>query len=87
MPLIDGVMAERPMPIGFESRKQVSLTDNRYKIYSNDNGKTYMLFDLLDDPTESNNLAAEKPDIVYTMKDMLEAWRASCKKSLAGEDY
>jgi arylsulfatase A-like enzyme len=87
MPLIEGKMTERPLPIGFESRKQVSLTDNRYKIYSNDDGKTYMLFDLLDDPGESNNLAAEKPDILYAMKGMLETWRASCKDSLAGRDY
>ncbi|HCO95932.1 MAG TPA: N-acetylgalactosamine 6-sulfate sulfatase, partial [Phycisphaerales bacterium] len=48
--LIENKMTERSLPIGFESRKQVSLTGNRYKIYSNDNGKTYLLFDLIDDP-------------------------------------
>jgi len=74
------------MPICFESKNQVSLTDNRYKIYSDNNGKTYMLFDLPDDPGESNNLAAEKPEILRTMKEKLEMWRASCKKSLAGKD-
>ncbi len=87
LPLIEGKMAERPLPIGFESKKQVSLVGNRYKIYSNDDGKTYMLFDLLDDPGENNNLATEKSDILYEMKEMLETWRASCKDSLAGKDY
>jgi arylsulfatase A-like enzyme len=87
LPLIEGKMTERLLPIGFESKKQVSLTGNRYKIYSNDDGKTYMLFDLLDDPVENNNLAAEKPDILYSMKKTLETWRASCKDSLAGRDY
>ncbi|MHC4207786.1 MAG: sulfatase family protein, partial [Planctomycetota bacterium] len=87
IPLIDGEMTERPLPIGFESKKQVSLTDNRYKIYSNDNGKTYMLFDLLDDPGETNNIAARKSGLVDTMKMQLETWRASCKDSLTGRDY
>ena len=87
LPLIEGKMAERPLPIGFESGNQVSLTDNRYKIYSNDGGKTYILFDLLDDPGESNDLAAEKSEVLDAMKMKLEKWRASCKESLAGRDY
>jgi arylsulfatase A-like enzyme len=87
LPLIEGKMTERPLPIGFGSRNQVSLIGNRYKIYSNDNGKTYMLFDLLDDPGERNNLAAERPEILREMKKNLETWRASCKDSLAGNDY
>jgi len=86
-PLIEGRMTERPRPIGFESRNQVSLTDNRYKIYSGDKGKSYALFDLLEDPGETNDLAAEKPQILNAMKTRLEQWRASCKKSLDGKDY
>ena len=85
--LIEGTMTERPLPIGFESRNQVSLTDNRYKIYSSDKGNKYMLFDLLEDPGETKDLAAEKPQIVEAMKTKLDKWRASCKDSLAGKDY
>jgi arylsulfatase len=87
VPLINGTMTERPVPIGFESAKQVSLTDNRYKIYSGDLGKTYMLFDLIKDPGETHDLAAEKPQIVESMKATLTRWRQSCKDSLAGKDY
>ena len=87
LPLIEHKMTERPLPIGFESRKQVSLTGNRYKIYSNDNGKTYMLFDLLDDPGENKDLAAEKPQVLQSMKTALVKWRKSCKDSLAGTNY
>jgi len=36
LPLIKGEMKERPRPIGFESRGQVSLTDNRWKLISYD---------------------------------------------------
>jgi len=87
MPLIEGKMTERPIPIAFESGNQVSLTDNRYKIYSSNKGKTYKLFDLIEDPAETKDLAGEKPNIVKAMKKTLEEWRASCKDSLAGKDY
>ncbi len=87
LPLIYGKMIRRPVPIGFESANQVSLTDNRYKIYSSNKGKTYMLFDLLEDPGESKDLAAEKPQILQSMKATLVKWRKSCQDSLAGKDY
>lgn len=87
MPLIEGKMTERPIPIAFESGNQVSLTDNRYKIYSSNNGKTYNLFDLIEDPAETKDLAAEKPQIVKAMRRTLEQWRVSCKNSLAKKDY
>ena len=87
LPLIEGRMTERPRPIGFESDRQVSLTDNRYKIISTDGGKTYMLFDLVENPGETKDLAAEKPEIVAGMRATLEAWRASCRDSQAGKDY
>ena len=32
LPLIEGKMAERPRPIGFQSSGQATLTDNRYKL-------------------------------------------------------
>ncbi|MHC4643137.1 MAG: sulfatase family protein [Planctomycetota bacterium] len=87
LPLIEGKMTKRPTPIAFESGSQVSLTDNRYKIYSKNKGKTYMLFDLIEDPSEKKDLATEKPQTLKSMKETLEKWRKSCKDSLAGKDY
>ncbi len=87
LPLIQNKMKERPIPIAFESGSQVSLTDNRYKIYSKNKGKTYMLFDLIEDSGEKKDLAAEKPQILQSMKATLEMWRKSCEESLAGMDY
>ena len=46
-----------------------------------------MLFDLLEDPAESRDIATERPEIVRTMKAQLAGWRRSCKESLAGQDY
>ncbi|MBA7635731.1 Ulvan-active sulfatase [subsurface metagenome] len=87
LPLIEGRMTKRPVPIGFESGSQVSLTDNRYKLYSKNKGKRFMLFDLVEDASETKDLAAEKPEILRSMKAALAQWRESCKDSLAGKDY
>ncbi len=87
LPLIEGKMTKRPVPIGFESGRQVSLTDNRYKLISQNKGKSYMLFDLIEDPGETKDLSAEKPEILRAMKATLEQWRKSCNDSLAGKDY
>jgi len=85
--LIDGNMEKRPVPIAFQSKEQQSLSDNRYKLYSSNKGKSYELYDLIDDPYEKKDIAAMHPEIVALMKQTLEAWIESCSKSNNGEDY
>ena len=100
LPLIEGRTAERPCPIGFESRNQTALIDNQYKLVRNgdDCGPVPegadavpkdrpMLFDIPADPGEKHDLAAEHPEIVSEMNATLQSWRASCKASLEGADY
>jgi arylsulfatase A-like enzyme len=87
VPLIDGKMDQRPVPIGFQSQKQRSLTDNRHKLYSGNNGKSYELYDLIDDPYEKNDIAAAHSAIVASLKKTLEEWIGSCQRSNAGNDY
>ena len=100
LPMIEARTSERSSPIGFESRKQVALIDNRYKIIRNGDdcgpapvGAThvpkngFMLFDLVNDPSEKRDLAAQKPEIVRAMAETLEGWRSSCRASLEGADY
>ena len=85
LPLIDGKMTDRPRPIGFQSSKQVSLTDNRYKIYREGNAEnSFELYDLLEDQNEQTNIANKHPEIVNAMKETLEAWQLSCEKSNQG---
>ncbi|HJN15693.1 MAG TPA: sulfatase-like hydrolase/transferase [Armatimonadota bacterium] len=87
LPLIRGRMRSRPMPIAFQSRKQLALIDNRDKLYSPDQGETLELYDIIDDPSESENIASSKSEIVRTMEATLDEWTASCEASLAGADY
>ena len=96
LPLIEGKMTERPRPIGFQSSGQKSLVDNRYKLISvrsrvkgmsSTSGGPFMLFDLVADPGESNDLATEKPEIVEAMSKVLAQWCRSCSRSTEGADY
>ncbi|OPZ04089.1 MAG: hypothetical protein BWZ10_03208 [candidate division BRC1 bacterium ADurb.BinA364] len=100
VPLIEGRMAERPVPIPFETlgargskasrtSPRMALIGNRYKLLTDMEGMDGedLLFDLLADPGETQDIAASHPDIVEAMKRELAAFRESCKRSLAGEDY
>lgn len=96
LPLFDDEMTERPRPIGFQSAGQIALTDNRFKLIHVPQGgrrqapaeeRTYQLFDLLEDPSETTDVSAEHPDVVSRMRAAVEEWEQSCQRSLAGDDY
>ena len=100
IPLLDGRMTERPRPIGFWHNGRATMnrdqgsaawSDNRYKLHKftvkNSTTPAYELYDLVADPRESRNLAADQPDITAKMKAELEAWQESVLTSLQGKDY
>jgi arylsulfatase A-like enzyme len=87
LPLIKNGTKVRSKPIAFQSAKQLSLVGNRYKLYSGDEANSFLLYDLIEDPGETTDLASSKPEIVSEMKRQLEQWRESCRRSLRGEDY
>ena len=84
---LTGVAKKRAKPIGFWHRDMLAWVDDGDKLISEDKGKTFALYDLLDDPGEQRNIAAMKPDRVERMRDALSAWIASCKRSARGMDY
>lgn len=86
LPLIDDNMNERPRPIAFESKGALALIDNRYKAIRTPGGD-YELYDLIEDPGEQHDIAADRPLIVESMRTRLAWWRNSCRHSLRGEDY
>jgi arylsulfatase A-like enzyme len=91
LPLINGTMTQRPTPLGFQTSDghgdQRALIDNQYKLYSKDNGATYELYDIINDPYETTDIASQHPDVVASMEQTLENWIASCANSSAGNDY
>ncbi len=99
VPLIEGKMKERPVPIGFHGHGLATLNDNRYKLVHNpgikrlnsDNGTTpvaeWELYDLLKDPGETTNIVDRHSKLVGKMREQLQAWQASCDASAEGADY
>jgi len=92
LPIITGQQWLRPEAIAFQSpirgvkygadrsQLQYALSDNQYKLYSGDAGKTWQLFDLLDDPSESIDLAEQHPKLVASMKQKLMDWVAETQE-------
>ena len=103
LPLLEGRMTERPVPIPFATMGGVgngasrgspryALVENRYKLLTDHPeqpgaAETDQMFDILNDPREITNIASQHPDQVNTMKEQLVKFQASYKRSLIGKDY
>jgi len=99
MPLIRGEAWRRPCPIHFHFELQSATSDQRFKLIHNrapqrlqsDDGATpysaWELYDLIDDPGETRDLAEMQPDVVHSMRLALAEWETSCQQSSAGRDY
>ena len=74
-------------PIGFISGSQTALIGDRYKLYSSDNGSTYELYDLINDPFEKYDLISTEKQVATDMINVLETWIDSCVDSNRGKDY
>ena len=63
--------------------------DNRYKLstWGNADKPRVSLFDLLADPGEKANIAAQHRDVVRRMTEQLHTWQQSVERSLSGADY
>ena len=87
-PLFEKEIGEREKPIPFRHTGKLALVHNRYKLLTTkaSTGK-FQLYDLEEDPTESKDLAAEKPEIFNAMKTSLLQWNASVEASFQGKDY
>ena len=86
-PLLDGDELTRDSPIGFQSAKQIAWHENNFKLYSDDAGKTWELYDLVGDVGEQNDLASVNKQRVLDMVARVKEWQASCKASDEGNDY
>lgn len=75
VPLLDGEWTRRPEPIPFESGEYVALIDNDHKVLSSDGGRTFALFDLAADPTESKDIKGEHRELHHECLTSIRAWR------------
>lgn len=89
-----GQALERPSPLFFGYRRLVSdidgqaLVEIRYKLlHRAKSGGGYELYDLIEDPAETQNLIDQKPEIAAAMKKRLTEYDESCRLSRDGADY
>jgi arylsulfatase A-like enzyme len=90
MPLIEAGKSNRNKGIGFLGKsadKIRSYIDDDFKIYTNDGGKTYELYDLTKDESEENDLSVNNPEKVAELVAKLGKWKASVDRSADGKDY
>jgi len=87
VPLIDGEMKARGRGIGFEAGGRLAWIEDRFKLVRDGKNAAFELFDMVADPAEAENLAAAKPKILVRLREQLEEWRESCRRSLEGADY
>lgn len=87
LPVLESKISKRESPIGFQSHKQRAFISDQYKLYSDDAGQTWQLYDLQADPSETTNLAAQSPQVVKQMANEFSDWQLSCERSDQGSDY
>ena len=87
LPLINGTVDRREKSLAFRFQQQASLMNEAYKIYSDDGGKTFELYDISSDPSESVDLAASHPQKLDEMVAEWHQWRASQEGSANEADY
>ena len=87
-PLFDGEIGPRGKPIGFRHTGRAAFIDNDCKLLTQDLAKgVFELYNLAEDPTETNDLFASYPKIAQRMLKQFEAWNRQVEASIAGKDY
>ena len=83
IPAIQGKLSCRAKPIGFAYEQKGAWMTQQYKLIVGlgDDPAEPQLFDLLADPTEKNEIAADHPSTVQEMKKALSQWISSCNHS------
>jgi arylsulfatase A-like enzyme len=87
-PLFAGETGPRTKPLGFSHQGKAALIDHDWKILTTDVEKgKYEVYNLRDDPKETNDLSASAPEETARLRTALDAFVASVEKSRAGQDY
>ena len=86
-PLVTGKIALRDQAMGFLFRQSQSWVTDNYKLISHDAGKTFELYDLINDRQEQKDLALSAPEIAKSLQGDLKRWIHSVQLSDRGEDY
>ena len=78
--LIDGKMERRAKPILFQSRNQVAMIDNEWKLYRRGGKGKFELYNLKEDVGEKNDLSAKHGQQVSEMRKAIQQWQQSLNR-------
>ena len=79
---------KREVKIQFRFKNKGALIDNNIKlVVTNLNEMKFELYNLKNDPKESNNIADTNSELFMTMKDEYLKWNETVNSSIIGKDY
>ena len=76
--------------MGFRAAAGRAWLDNDWKLvrnYTSGEDGAFELYNVVGDPSESNNLIKQRPDIAARLMKEFTAWDASVERSIIGADY
>ena len=87
-PIFNNNLDKRIKKIPFSFKDQGALLDNNYKLIASSIAKNeFELYNLDDDPIESQDLASEHPKLFEQMKKEFIEWNETVEFSRQGKDY
>jgi len=79
-PVLQGEALERQKPLFWEWRHGKAVREGGWKLVAYGNDADWELYNIIEDPTETNNLAANYPDQVMKMDQLFTNWKKECEQ-------
>ena len=87
LPIVKDEVKQRTKPLAFDFQSQAALIDNEYKIYSDDSGRHFALYNIGKDIGENKDLSDEQPEKYNELVAYWRQWKGSQESSALGKDY
>jgi arylsulfatase A-like enzyme len=83
----ESAMVRKPDFLTGVGKVGFAVVDNRWKLATNLLGEKAELYDVVDDPAEKKDLAAQQPEVVKRLQEWRSQWWASVAKDLTKIGY
>ena len=80
LPLVKGKKVERDKPLFWQWRRGRAVREGKWKLVAQGHEAEWELYDVMEDPTETNNLADRYPEIVQKMDQQFNDWLEDAKQ-------
>ncbi len=74
LPIMQGENIERGKPLFWQWAKGKAVRDGKWKIVAHGKDAAWELYNMEEDPTETNNLASGQPEIVNKIESLYKSW-------------